>query len=85
MPRIITIYAILWALQQLLQTRSNGLIVAIGLVTLMVSPSLALPAYDCSHPQLSGSYSLLAIKKCREANPDVIQTTEENYYVYEGI
>ena len=41
--------------------------------------------HDCSSPQLSGSYSLLAIKKCREANPDVIQTTQENYYVYEGI
>jgi len=44
-----------------------------------------LPAYDCDRPRLSGSYSLLALRKCREANPDQVVAVQEPYHVYEGL
>ena len=44
----------------------------------------AITAYDCEHPRLSESYSMLAVKHCREADPDIMKITKEALHLYEA-
>ena len=64
--------------------RLRGLLLPAVLFLMMIHGGCALTAYDCQAPQLSGSYSLLALKQCREANPDVIKKSTAEVYLYEA-
>ena len=80
----------LWAILSLslhLRKQSFQNLIFVGLILISVhwQQAAALPAYDCDRPRLSGSYSLLALRKCREANPDQVVAVQEPYHVYEGL
>ena len=64
--------------------RNRVEIISLVVLGILIGKGEAIVAYDCSKPKLSGSYSLLAVKQCREADPDVIQIQKEELYLYES-
>ena len=86
MPPLI-LFSLLMVLKSHLHKKYQPSLYLVGCMAIigMAYPAQSLPAYDCSKPQLSGSYSLLALRKCREANPDQVTSVVEDYHVYEGL
>ena len=64
--------------------RFRAFILPAVVIFLVMHGAEALIAYDCAHPQLSGSYSLLAVNQCRESNPDLVTESYEEVFLYEA-
>ena len=59
-------------------------VTSLVLLGIIIGGGEAIVTYDCKEPKLLGSYSLLAVNQCREADPDIIQVQKEDLYMYES-